>query len=462
MSQNEGGVSSSASGKISGAKRLAAFAVVFIMIAGAFMTITSGAPTNPVIYTSQDEYGPGEVVYIYGEGWASFETVTIDIYHPDLGTKSFPVRPDVYGKFVFDQYVAEWVGDTSTPVNVTATQVFLGQEYVAYTEFYDPAAYIEGYTLKPVMRFTTGDIKGYNEGDAVPMMVVLNRNQLGGGEEVTVFIGVDYRDVNSPTRPVYGIDYLTQPWGTWPKSPYNNHPSSPAPFVPKSGDGTISSQGYVETILDEGVHQEIQVWRFTFHFGTGVTTAQVWFGAHLALTENLGIPSIEKLGASFYPGSALHVRLVELIPSADEGNRDVPIALATLMMPPMMTLEKCCDPTEVVYGDTITFTIEYSNIGQATAECVYLWDVLPEVIDLDVDSFLWKTSEMSSWMDVSGLIDLTSDGFEFDIGSHRGTGVDSAMDPLVAWLKFTGVVNTGEEGTYYNDVYLSFSDDHGG
>ncbi|UCE80394.1 MAG: DUF11 domain-containing protein, partial [Methanobacteriota archaeon] len=444
-----------------------AFFVVFIMVTASFVAILARGEYNPLVWTDKDEYCPGETVIIYGEGFARWLDVEIELSHSDFGTKLFVEKPDFYGRFVCDDYVAEWVTNNES-VKVTVTQVLASETLVATTEFYDPAAYIEGFTLKPVQRYTTGDIKGYNENDAVPMIVVLNKNQLGGVDTVTVKIGVDYADLNSPTQPIYGIDYLTEPWYDspnpaehFPHSPYNNHDSSAEPFVPQPGDGTISSQGSEGIEYDEGTHQEIEVWSFTFHFASGVTTAVVEFGAHLALSDDIGGPS-ERLGASFYPGSALHVRLVELIPSADEGNRDVPIALAQLMIPPMMTLEKSCDPYEVVYGDTITFNITYSNEGQAYADCVYLWDDLPYVIDLVPDSFRMMTSDYPVWIDVSSLVEITLYGFELDIGPYRGTGPDDALDPLVTWLEFEGVVNTGEEGVYWNWVNLTYSDDHGG
>ncbi|HUU07086.1 MAG TPA: hypothetical protein VMW88_01595, partial [Thermoplasmata archaeon] len=443
-------------------RRLLAFATVMIMVSTAFVALNVGATGDPMIWTSQDEYGPGEVVPIYGQGFAAFEDIVVEISHPDFDDRLYTVKPDVYGKFAFSEYVAEWVTSQDIPVNVTATQVVLGQTLVAYTEFFDPAAYIEGFTLKPVQRFTTGDIKGYNEGDSIPMIVVLNRNQLGGGSTVTVEIGFDYADINSPTNPIHGIDYLTGYNKNPPTPPYNTYPETTLPFWVSPSEGNLTDQhfvGYQDEVPSEGDNQQIGVWEFTLVFYANVQYAKVRFGAHLSVTDL----SASFLGSSYFPGSALHVRLVSIDPSADEGNRDVPIALGDLLTPPQLTLEKSCAPTEVVYGDEITFEITWSNIGQAYANCIVLWDILPDQIDLDTSSFLmWTSVNPTKMTPVPGPVVYGGDWFEWLLGPMRGTGTDSALDPLVIHLSFTGTVNTGEEGCYENWAYLSYSDDHGG
>ncbi|MCJ7562794.1 MAG: hypothetical protein MUO84_07295, partial [Thermoplasmata archaeon] len=441
-------------------KRLLAIAIVFMMISTVFVAMNVGADDGPMIWTSKDEYGPGEVVPIYGQGFAAIEDIEIEISHPDFDTKLYTVKPDVYGKFVFSEYIAEWVTEQNTSVKVKATQVVLGETLVAYTEFFDPAAYIEGWTLKPVHRFTTGDIKGYNEGDSIPMIVVLNRNQLGGGPSVIVQIGFDCLDVNSPTQPIHGIDYLTAFTKDSPAAPYNIYPETTLPFWVSPGEGNLTDQhfvGYQDEVPSEGDNQMIGVWEFTLVFTGTAQYATVRFGAHLSVTDL----AADFLGSSYFPGSALHVRLVSLVPSADEGNRDVPIALATVLTPPEMTLEKSCVPTEVVFGDEITFTINWSNIGQAYANCIVLWDILPDVIDLDEDSFLMWTSENPTKMTPEPGPIVYDGWFEWELGPMRGTGADDALDPLVIHLSFTATVNTYEEGCYYNWAYMSYSDDHG-
>ncbi len=311
--------------------------------------------------------------------------MTITLEHPDLDTKTFTETPDLYGRFVFDGYVAEWVATPDIPVNVTVTQVLATGDLVATTQFWDPAAYIEGWTLLPHQRWTHGDVKGYNEGDSVPMTIVLNKAHIGTDGPVTLEIGLDMTDLNSPIAPTHGIDYLTQYWTDPPEAPYNELPESSMPFDVDPLDGAIDSQTRMPDQLDEGGEQIIQVWKIEFHFADDADTAIIHFGAHLAVTDL----SIGYLGASYYPGSALHVRMVSIDPGVDEGNRDVPIMLGEVLTPPRMELEKCCDPTLVVEGDEITFTISWTNTGQAAAGCVVLHDDLPYVVDIDPSSFLY-------------------------------------------------------------------------
>jgi hypothetical protein len=49
----------------------------------------------------------------------------------------------------------------------------------AMASFLDPAVTLQGYTLKPQMKWTTGDIKGYNEGDCVPYKLKLDKKFFG-------------------------------------------------------------------------------------------------------------------------------------------------------------------------------------------------------------------------------------------------------------------------------------------
>jgi len=185
-------------------KTLIAVAIVFVMISSPFIAIAS-TEAEPVIWSSKDQYVPGEVVVIYGEGWGPFVEMTIEMEHPDFEeTKTYTVTPDLYGRFACDDYVSEAVAQWNEPVVVTATQYNGDEILTATTLFYDPAAYIQGYTIKPVPRWTQGDIKGYNEGDSVPFQVVLNKAQLKNPEFVEMEIGFDFIDYN-PITPPYGI-----------------------------------------------------------------------------------------------------------------------------------------------------------------------------------------------------------------------------------------------------------------
>ena len=432
--------------------------VVLVMVSTALFTVVASAETDPVIWTSRDEYAPGETVYIYGDGFVKWSPVEIELYHPDLGTKTFTETPDLYGRFVFDGYVAEWVSTPDIPVNVTATQALETGDIVATTQFWDPAAYIEGYTLKPAQRWTHGDVKGYNEGDSIPMSVVLSKMHLGYADLVTIELSVDFIDVNSPTKPIHAIDYLTQSWTDPPMAPFNILSNSSQPFWVDPEDGAITHQAREGNQVAEGGNQVLQVWTFTLDFADDADTAIVLFGAHLAVSDL----SVDYLGASYYPGSAAHVNLTSIDPGVDEGNREVPIMLGEVLTPPDMELTKSCDPTVVVQGDEITFTLSWTNTGQATAGCVQLHDDLPYVVDIDAASFLYWTSKVPTKTQPLPGPTIVGSTFDWYIGFWPGTGADDINEPLIGYLQFTATVDTDVPGCYYNWANLTYSDDHGG
>ena len=108
-------------------------------------------------------------------------------------------------------------------------------------------------------------------------------------------------------------------------------------------------------------------------------------------------------------------------PSVEEGHRDVPISLG-LLTPPEMTLDKECTPSEVVEGDTITFTVHYTNDGMADAYCVEMWDVLDGPGRSSEGTFLYWDSEYPTPTPISGPV-LDSTGFSWYIGYVPGAYV---------------------------------------
>ncbi len=434
--------------------------VVLVMISTSFVAILANATSDPVVWTDSDEYAPGETVYIFGDGFVKWVPLEIELEHPDLGIQTFTETPKIDGSFVFDGYLAEWVENYELPVNVTVTQVLITGDLVATTQFWDPGVFLEGYTLAPFHRWTKGDIKGYNEGDSVPMSVVLSSRHLGDISTITIEIGFDYVDLNSPVNPTYGIDYLTQYWSDPPEAPYNTLPAADEPFsVTESWKGYITSQGWIrDEPSDEGENQMIRVYGFTIDLNESYEVAIVRFGAHLAVSDE--VPG--RLGASYYPGSALHVRMVMTDPETNEGHRDVPIMLGDVLMPPEMTLEKECDPCTVIEGDEITFEITWSNIGQAAAGCLVFHDDLPYVVDIDPTSFRYWTSVQTTPMPLSTPPTVSGDTWDWTLGYWPGTGYDGCGPVLEGHLSFTATVNTNEPGCYYNWANLTYQDNHGG
>ena len=188
---------------------------------------------------------------------------------------------------------------------------------------------LQGFTLVPIQEWTSGDVDGFDEGDSIPYKLVLTRDPLGGDTE-TVWIGFDFIDSNTLT---YGIDYLTRYWLEPPTAPYNVYANSSAPFYVNPAEGTITSQERLSNNYDYG--RVIQTWRFTIEFAGGVAESTIRFGVHLAATD---IDS-GYYGASYFPGSSLHVRIIALDPPTNSGNRDVPISLSGVSPQPKLPIK---------------------------------------------------------------------------------------------------------------------------
>ena len=352
-----------------------AVAIVFIMVASAFFTVVANARADgpPTIWTSKPEYVPGEQVIVYGTGFSS-GPITLNFSHSDWGVQSFDWSVGYNGEFTYPDYTAGWVTNATEPVVVGAYQ---NGVLIASTTFLDPEVTVLAWSLDPNTVWQKGDIKGYFEDDTIPFEVTIS-NQ-GVGSDVTVTLGFDFVDPGPPI--VLGIDYLTQYNLDPPLPPFNTYANSSAPFTVDPTVGTITHQDRVlPNVLESG--EIIQVWTFTLHF-TSSKDALVKFGAHLALTK---LPNI--LGASYYPGSSLHVDIISTVPSFDKGNRDVPIPTnrKQILTPPHIELTKECSKENVVKGDTITFTICASNTGEGDATSVVLDDSLPLQLDYTAGS----------------------------------------------------------------------------
>lgn len=445
--------------KVSNVSRvLSAIFIVLFMVGSSFIVLVTSAQDEPAVWTDKEEYRYGEPVLISGRGFLAFGTVTITLSHSGFPAPYvFYADTDSYGRFRFDQYAAEHVENSAEPVIVTAYQ---DESHQATTSFWEPDLTLLAWNLRPNERWQKGDIKGYNEGDSVPMRVDVSGSAAGGPNKwVHFWVAIDYVDTNTG---YYGFDGLTQLWdwtGQIPDQPYNIYSNSSSPFWVDPSEGVITSQGWVMNAYPTpGDNILEQIWEFNL---TVYGDATVRFGAHLTLSDLAN----GKYGASYYSGSSLHVRIDDYTTNfaqINSGNMDVPFAINTILTPPEMHLQKSVDKPEVVEGDIMTFTVHFNNTGQADAQCINIWDVLDPVADIIPGSFLvWTgTNPPTPPINPPNLTDPQH--WSWYIGSVRGTGQDSALPPLEYYIQFRAVVNTSEEGCYYNWVYLNYTDSHGG
>jgi len=428
--------------------------VVFVMVSTSAVALLSHAEDVPAIWPSSDVYAAGETVVILGSGFVKWVPVTITLEHPDIVTRTFTETPDMYGNFVFDNYVAEEVA-YATSVKVTATQVLQEGDRIATTEFWDPPTFLAAYTLQPFTHWTKGDIKGYFEGDSVPMNLTLDKKHLDNADTVVIILAFDMIDPDgSQVDDVNLIDFLTNYSLQPPAAPFNTLGPTDEPFsVGSPSEGYLSDVARLDDYYNASSHRTEMWWTLTFHFYPDVDLARIRFGAHLAVTD-LSIP---KLGASYAPGESLHARIQYMDPEGDKGNRDVPISVG-ISRPPCMELDKSVTPTLVTDPDqVITYTIDWVNCGQADASCVVLWDKLPWIVDLVPDSFLFWTDDGTPEPIIGP--EPTAYGFTWSIGNWPGSDNGG---PIVGHLQFQVTLNDFVPGCYNNTAYLSFTDSHSG
>ena len=243
---------------------------------------------------------------------------------------------------------------------------------------------LQGWTLLPTPpgnpQWTDGDVKGYYEGNIVPIKLTMNRLD-SSLEGVEITLGFEYgltHDSGS-TWDVRGFDRVVTYNKEPPVPPYNNPPWGLDPHPFEADGATISSQVHAASpYYQEG--QWWDKWTVTFSFDQD--------GVYLRTGGLLYLTSPVQKGAAYFEGSKLSVRILELkdlegkdIPGG--GGENLPINVLETLGPPNLVVEKSCTPDVQAIttpASTIDFTIAVENIGQGNARLISLTDTIPAVI----------------------------------------------------------------------------------
>jgi len=183
---------------------------------------------------------------------------------------------------------------------------------------------LEAYTLAPNAKWTSGNTKGYLEGQFVPYRLGIT-NYPGVATEPQECMQIDYH-ANSGE---YGFDkadfFYIGPVGDTntpvPSAPPNTYGAGFTP-IPTSNAAPV----WVDTVPTEVTTSTGTLLQYCIHFNTapGANFAIYW-GSHLARTsypiskvygDQIYTPDTSYKGASYYPGSSLHTH-------ATPANRDV-------------------------------------------------------------------------------------------------------------------------------------------
>lgn len=332
-----------------------------------------------------------------------------------------------------------------------------------------------GWTLLPSPVWTPGDIKGYSEGDVVPVELTFTSNGVAGGliglGQITGRIAFEWGYGSLPTPPLRGFEKVVEyTWGSSdPSPPFNTPVSSLTPFSAHGGV-TIITQAE-EPLVQDGL-RIWDVWDLTVQFTAD--TAVIKCGG-LLYTTGGGIK-----GASFFPGSSLHVELPNQAPQwPHNGAQDLPINVLNTLTPPNLVLEKFCVPDELAVGDTVTFTIAAENTGEGLARLLMLRDYMycglryvahstyvwtsadPTKVQFNGPTFVGDDPTVLEWI-LGECVDGNFRGITIP-----GTGPGGGLPISIWFLSFkatlvSDVCQHDPKCDVDNDAILKYTDDHCG
>jgi uncharacterized repeat protein (TIGR01451 family) len=321
---------------------------------------------------------------------------------------------------------------------------------------------LEGWTLHEppatAPDWTSGVLKGYSEGDVVPVRIILYDS---GSREATVTVGFEWGYGLLPTPELRGYDHVVMynednDATVDPEPPYNvpHDPVSGGPFCTDTTKATITEQTHVGPVQDGWrVWDE---WTIKVSFLGGNTPIDIRAGGQLFIT------TAAQKGASWFPGASLHVRLME-----KGGANDLPInVLSGVLTPPNMQLHKFVRPDKGAAGDILQFEVELINMGQADANLVSLVDFIPLYL---LDGVVEYQTGPSVWWDSRGntidpfpdpTITPTDVQLTWDLTGMvaRGTGLQGSDGQTVNHLLFEVKIKDVPAGRYMNVVKLTYTD----
>ena len=325
---------------------------------------------------------------------------------------------------------------------------------------------LEGWTLHTppptAPDWTSGELKGYSEGDVVPIKIILYD---GGSHEGTVTVGFEWGYGLLPTPELRGYDrvvmYNEDDDATVdPEPPYNvpHDPVSGGPFCTDTTKGTITEQTHVGLVQDG--FRIWDEWTVKVSFLDGNTPIDIRAGGLLFTSTDT------QMGASWFPGASLHVKLME-----KGGANDLPInVLSGVLTPPIMQLHKFVRPDKGAAGDILQFEVELINMGQANANLVSLVDFIPMyllngVVEYQAGSSVWWDSRgltIDPFPDPTIISSPPAVELTWDLTGMvaRGTGLQGADGLTVNHLLFEVKINDVPAGRYLNVVKLTYTDDH--
>jgi hypothetical protein len=330
-----------------------------------------------------------------------------------------------------------------------------------------PGVQLSGWTLKPSEGWTLGNIKGYNEGDVVPVRMTVTPN---GWTHVSITVGFEWGYGVAPDPDVRGFDrVVTYPWAGDPdplEHPFNMPVDPPLPPPPSngpfsaSGGATIVSQTHQALQSDGSPHWKIwDPWTLEIDLNPQLDS-------ELKAGGLLFITTPDQKGASYFPGSSLHVRLLDV--NGKKSAEDISINVEEVLSPPSVVLEKFCNPQMTLVGKKMTFLIAWENTGQSPALNLELWDFI--ALDEDGDPLLqyvsnsgimWTSADPSEVPVPDPDLNPAPLAWVWDMGwTADGTGPYDANPVKVYYLQFEVLVIGWALGQQTNEAVLMWWDDH--